>query len=441
MTKILNQLEVMDRRLVDKNLTAATPADCANIPNGQVVFVRSTNKFYISNQTEEPLPVYQLATNTADGLMSKEDKEAFSRLSADISDHNHNLATSQTAGFVRLDSEITANGQNPVTSQAIYSELANKATANHDHVINANGSRYNTLSEAVASRARVDHTHQELANLTSVVNGNFDNINSSYTGTLTNLVSGRLSVAALDGRYAIKNSSGSIATAASDVTFERNGESTITVQQALEMLMFEPLKINSFTISPSTTTYEVGQSTSEILATWATQGTPQITSINLAVNNVSVGNIANSATSATVGVITHAHDSATTKTIKLTISTTNSNNEAISINSSKSISFYRKIFFGNATSAPADITTLSSSQFENNKVIEFANIGEGICFVAPSSLSIKSAIAGTFENFAPQEFTTSAPFTVLRNGVEVSYRSYLLKPAVSMETSIKITLQ
>lgn len=254
MTKILNQLEVMDRRPVDKNSTVATLADCADIPNGQVVFVVADGKFYISNQTAQPTPVYGLATNLADGLMWKEDKATFDRLSVNISNHTHSPATSQTAGFVKLDTAITDGGQNPVTGGAIYSALLGKAAANHDHVVNVGSNRYNTLADAINSRALADHTHQDLTTILNAVNGTFDTINHPYTGILTNLLAGRLSVAALDGRYAIKTASGSITTSASDVSFERSGEATMSVQQALEQLMFVPLAISSFSINPSTTT-------------------------------------------------------------------------------------------------------------------------------------------------------------------------------------------
>lgn len=308
------------------------------------------------------------------------------------------------------------------------SSLAGKSDSNHGHTINDITSLAALLDEKASNNS-----------VTTLLGGKADNnhehsLYATAIAALQALVNGRLSENTMDQTYYRRSGGGEISLLSEDVSYG-NG----SVKEALDRLLFLPLTIGSFTISPGTTEYEVGETTGEITATWSTAGTPAITAVALLLNNIAIDNtvIDPAATRKTVPAITST--AVASKVLKLRVATTNANNEPVAVEASRTISFKHKIFFANRTTAAAgnEVRSMPGSQYSTTKTVNFANIGTGVCVAVPSTLSLQSAITGNNENLV-QNFTL-ATAVVTCNGVDVNYKIYTYVPAASMNTSLKLT--
>lgn len=193
-------------------------------------------------------------------------------------------------GFSDIDSAVTSESENPVSSSALYQKFSekvdvNQGASNAGKILKVNSAGDLVLSEATAGAdaADVSYTNAEHSDMNTVKK-------------------------ALDGILA-------------------------------KLYYVEP-KINSFTMTPSTAEYEVGQTVSEVSFAWAYNKdvvSQTLTDCTLADN--------------TVRTATYSTPISSNKTFTLTAS-----DGEKSVTASKSISFKHKIYWGSSATT-ADFTS------------------------------------------------------------------------------------
>ena len=123
---------------------------------------------------------------------------------------------------------------------------------------------------------------------------------------------------------------------ADGVIYVNSSIKSATVEDALDTIIgklyYVSPSITSFTMSPSTTTYEIGSSVGSLKFSWVLNKV--VTSISLTGCSVSVGDT----------TATYSTTFSTAKTFTLTVS-----DGTNSTSSSKTINFYNKKFWGAAT--------------------------------------------------------------------------------------------
>ena len=193
-------------------------------------------------------------------------------------------------GFSDIDSAVTSESENPVSSSALYQKFSekvdvNQGASNAGKILKVNSAGDLVLSEATAGAdaADVSYTNAEHSDMNTVKK-------------------------ALDG--------------------------------ILSKLYYVEPKINSFTMTPSTAEYEVGQTVSEVSFAWAYNKdvvSQTLTDCTLADN--------------TVRTATYSTPISSNKTFTLTAS-----DGEKSVTASKSISFKHKIYWGSSATT-ADFTS------------------------------------------------------------------------------------
>lgn len=204
-------------------------------------------------------------------------------------------------GFSDIDSAVTSESENPVSSSALYQKFSekvdvNQGASNAGKILKVNSAGDLVLSEATAGAdaADVSYTNAEHSDMNTVKK-------------------------ALDGILA-------------------------------KLYYVEP-KINSFTMTPSTTEYEVGQTVSEVSFAWAYNKdvvSQTLTDCTLADN--------------TVRTATYSTPISSNKTFTLTAS-----DGEKSVTASKSISFKWKAYWGSAAT-PAEFTSAFVTGLSGSKL-------------------------------------------------------------------------
>lgn len=318
-----------------------------------------------------------------------------------------------------IESSVSSSSDNPVSSSALYNKFAEKVdiaqgVANEGKILQVNSSGDLALVDP-QSTIDFSDTVSKTNDLVSTYTGS--EVDKTKVPTLASMdalkalvdtdVNGKVSTAqgvANEGKILQVDSSGDLALVdvsamggdASGVSYTNSDFSTLdNVKKALDNLFskvyyVEP-KIESFTMTPSTTEYEVGSTVNEVVFNWSYNKdvvSQTLTDCSLA--------------DETVRTATYSTPITSNKTFTL-----NASDGEKSVSSSKSISFKHKIYWG-ACAEPisgdydsAFILALSSKRFSTNTKGSYsATLGSGeFLYVAyPSTWSqIDSWWIGGFE--------------------------------------------
>ena len=316
-----------------------------------------------------------------------------------------------------IESSVSSSSDNLVSSSALYNKFAEKVDiaqgiANEGKILQVNSSGDLTL---VNPQSTIDFsdTVSKTNNLVSTYTGN--EIDKTKVPTLASMdalkalvdadVNGKVSIAqgvANEGKILQVNNEGnlvlvdhsSMGSDASNVSYTNSEFSTLdNVKKALDNLFskvyyVEP-KIESFTMTPSTTEYEIGSTVNEVVFAWT-------------YNKDVVSQTLTDCTLAdeTVRTATYSTPITSNKTFTL-----NASDGEKSVSSSKSISFKHKIYWGSSSTTEdftsAFILALSGKKFATlTKGSYSMNIGNGeygyLCY--PSTWgNVQSWFIGGFE--------------------------------------------
>ena len=318
-----------------------------------------------------------------------------------------------------VESSISSSSNNPVKSSALYTEFAKKVdveqvSVNEGKILQVNSSgnlglvdpqSTIDLSDYVSKTNDVVNTYSgQEVDKTKIPNLGAMNALKTLVDTDLN---GKVSTAqgvANEGKILQVNGEGNLALVdpssmgnnASDVSYENASQPLWTnVQLALDNLIskvyyVEP-KIESFTMTPSTDTYEIGSTVNEVVFNW-TYNKDGITSQTL--TDCTLAN-------ETVRTATYSTPITSNKTFTLTAS-----DSSKSVSASKSISFKHYIYWGACAEPVGDydssfILNLASKRFSTNTKGSYsATLGSGeFLYVAyPATWSqINSWWVGGFE--------------------------------------------
>ena len=318
-----------------------------------------------------------------------------------------------------VESSISSSSNNPVKSSALYTEFAKKVdveqgSVNEGKILQVNSSgnlglvdpqSTIDLSDYVSKTNDVVNTYSgQEVDKTKIPNlGAMDALKTLVDTDLNGKVSTAQGVAN-EGKILQVNGEGNLALVdpssmgnnASDVSYENASQPLWTnVQLALDNLIskvyyVEP-KIESFTMTPSTDTYEIGSTVNEVVFNW-TYNKDGITSQTL--TDCTLAN-------ETVRTATYSTPITSNKTFTLTAS-----DSSKSVSASKSISFKHYIYWGACAEPVGDydssfILNLASKRFSTNTKGSYsATLGSGeFLYVAyPATWSqINSWWVGGFE--------------------------------------------
>ena len=318
-----------------------------------------------------------------------------------------------------VESSISSSSDNPVKSSALYTEFAKKVdveqgSVNEGKILQVNSSgnlglvdpqSTIDLSDYVSKTNDVVNTYSgQEVDKTKIPNlGAMDALKTLVDTDLNGKVSTAQGVAN-EGKILQVNGEGNLALVdpssmgnnASDVSYENASQPLWTnVQLALDNLIskvyyVEP-KIESFTMTPSTDTYEIGSTVNEVVFNW-TYNKDGITSQTL--TDCTLAN-------ETVRTATYSTPITSNKTFTLTAS-----DSSKSVSASKSISFKHYIYWGACAEPVGDydssfILNLASKRFSTNTKGSYsATLGSGeFLYVAyPATWSqINSWWVGGFE--------------------------------------------
>ena len=318
-----------------------------------------------------------------------------------------------------VESSISSSSNNPVKSSALYTEFAKKVDveqglSNEGKILQVNSSgnlglvdpqSTIDLSDYVSKTNDVVNTYSgQEVDKTKIPNlGAMDALKTLVDTDLNGKVSTAQGVAN-EGKILQVNGEGNLALVdpssmgnnASDVSYENASQPLWTnVQSALDNLIskvyyVEP-KIESFTMTPSTDTYEIGSTVNEVVFNW-TYNKDGITSQTL--TDCTLAN-------ETVRTATYSTPITSNKTFTLTAS-----DSSKSVSASKSISFKHYIYWGACAEPVGDydssfILNLASKRFSTNTKGSYsATLGSGeFLYVAyPATWSqINSWWVGGFE--------------------------------------------
>ena len=319
---------------------------------------------------------------------------------------------------VDIESSVSSSSDNPVKSSVLYSKFAEKVditqgVANEGKVLQVNSSGNLAL---VNPQSMIDLTDcvSKTDDVVSVYTG--QEVDKSKIGDLNALddlkglidadLSNKVNVAqgvANEGKVLQVNSSGDLelvdpsgamGSDASNVSYTNISYPTLdNVKKALDNLIskvyyVEP-KIETFTMTPNTTEYEIGSTVNELVFNWS-------------YNKDVVSQTLTDCTLAdeTIRTVTYSTAITTNKTFTL-----NASDGEKSVSSSKSISFKHKIYWGSSSTTEdftsAFILNLNGKKFATNYKGSYnMNIGSGeygyLCY--PSSFgNISSWWIGGFE--------------------------------------------
>lgn len=295
-----------------------------------------------------------------------------------------------------VESSISSSSNNPVKSSALYTEFAKKVDveqglSNEGKILQVNSSgnlglvdpqSTIDLSDYVSKTNDVVNTYSgQEVDKTKIPNLGAMNALKTLVDTDLN---GKVSTAqgvANEGKILQVNGEGNLALVdpssmgnnASDVSYENASQPLWTnVQLALDNLIskvyyVEP-KIESFTMTPSTDTYEIGSTVNEVVFNW-TYNKDGITSQTL--TDCTLAN-------ETVRTATYSTPITSNKTFTLTAS-----DSSKSVSASKSISFKHYIYWGACAEPVGDydssfILNLASKRFSTNTKGSYsATLGSG----------------------------------------------------------------
>ena len=295
-----------------------------------------------------------------------------------------------------VESSISSSSNNPVKSSALYTEFAKKVdveqgSVNEGKILQVNSSgnlglvdpqSTIDLSDYVSKTNDVVNTYSgQEVDKTKIPNLGAMNALKTLVDTDLN---GKVSTAqgvANEGKILQVNGEGNLALVdpssmgnnASDVSYENASQPLWTnVQLALDNLIskvyyVEP-KIESFTMTPSTDTYEIGSTVNEVVFNW-TYNKDGITSQTL--TDCTLAN-------ETVRTATYSTPITSNKTFTLTAS-----DSSKSVSASKSISFKHYIYWGACAEPVGDydssfILNLASKRFSTNTKGSYsATLGSG----------------------------------------------------------------
>lgn len=295
-----------------------------------------------------------------------------------------------------VESSISSSSDNPVKSSALYTEFAKKVdvdqgSANEGKILQVNSSgnlglvdpqSTIDLSDYVSKTNDVVNTYSgQEVDKTKIPNlGAIDALKTLVDTDLNGKVSTTQGVAN-EGKILQVNGEGNLALVdpssmgnnASDVSYENASQPLWTnVQLALDNLIskvyyIEP-KIESFTMTPSTDTYEIGSTVNEVVFNWS-YNKDGITSQTL--TDCTLAN-------ETVRTATYSTPITSNKTFTLTAS-----DSSKSVSASKSISFKHYIYWGACAEPVGDydssfILNLASKRFSTNTKGSYsATLGSG----------------------------------------------------------------
>ena len=295
-----------------------------------------------------------------------------------------------------VESSISSSSNNPVKSSALYTEFAKKVdveqgSVNEGKILQVNSSgnlglvdpqSTIDLSDYVSKTNDVVNTYSgQEVDKTKIPNlGAMDALKTLVDTDLNGKVSTAQGVAN-EGKILQVNGEGNLALVdpssmgnnASDVSYENASQPLWTnVQLALDNLIskvyyVEP-KIESFTMTPSTDTYEIGSTVNEVVFNW-TYNKDGITSQTL--TDCTLAN-------ETVRTATYSTPITSNKTFTLTAS-----DSSKSVSASKSISFKHYIYWGACAEPVGDydssfILNLASKRFSTNTKGSYsATLGSG----------------------------------------------------------------
>ena len=295
-----------------------------------------------------------------------------------------------------VESSISSSSNNPVKSSALYTEFAKKVDveqglSNEGKILQVNSSgnlglvdpqSTIDLSDYVSKTNDVVNTYSgQEVDKTKIPNlGAMDALKTLVDTDLNGKVSTAQGVAN-EGKILQVNGEGNLALVdpssmgnnASDVSYENASQPLWTnVQLALDNLIskvyyVEP-KIESFTMTPSTDTYEIGSTVNEVVFNW-TYNKDGITSQTL--TDCTLAN-------ETVRTATYSTPITSNKTFTLTAS-----DSSKSVSASKSISFKHYIYWGACAEPVGDydssfILNLASKRFSTNTKGSYsATLGSG----------------------------------------------------------------
>ena len=295
-----------------------------------------------------------------------------------------------------VESNISSSSDNPVKSSALYTEFAKKVdveqgSSNEGKILQVNSSgnlglvdpqSTIDLSDYVSKTNDVVNTYSgQEVDKTKIPNlGAMDALKTLVDTDLNGKVSTAQGVAN-EGKILQVNGEGNLALVdpssmgnnASDVSYENASQPLWTnVQLALDNLIskvyyVEP-KIESFTMTPSTDTYEIGSTVNEVVFNWS-YNKDGITSQTL--TDCTLAN-------ETVRTATYSTPITSNKTFTLTAS-----DSSKSVSASKSISFKHYIYWGACAEPVGDydssfILNLASKRFSTNTKGSYsATLGSG----------------------------------------------------------------
>ena len=296
-----------------------------------------------------------------------------------------------------VESSISSSSDNPVKSSTLYTEFAKKVdveqgSANEGKIlqVNSNGNlglvdpqSTIDLSDYVSKTNDVVNTYSgQEVDKTKIPNlGAMDALKTLVDTDLNGKVStaqgvaneGKILQVNGEGNLALVDVGSAVGTDASDVSYENASYPTLTnVQLALDNLIskvyyVEP-KIETFGMTPSTDTYEIGQIVNEVVFNWS-YNKDGITSQTL--TDCTLAN-------ETVRTATYSTPITSNKTFTLTAS-----DSSKSVSASKSISFKHYIYWGACAEPVGDydssfILNLASKRFSTNTKGSYsATLGSG----------------------------------------------------------------
>ena len=277
-----------------------------------------------------------------------------------------------------IESTVSQSSDNPVKSSTLYSKFAEKVdisqgVLNEGKILQVNDEGNLALVEPESTIDLSDYVSKTNDVTDEYTGSEVDKTKVTTIASLDDLKS--MIDTSLDGKVSISqgvlnegkilqvNDEGNLALVdvsnmgneASEVSYTNSDFSTLdNVKKALDNLFskvyyIEP-KINSFTMTPSTTTYEIGSTVSELAFTWA--------------YNKDI--VSQSLTGCTLAdETTRSATYSTAITSNKTFTLTASDGEK-TVTSSKSISFQNKIYWGSA-SIPQDYNSAFILGLSNNK--------------------------------------------------------------------------
>ena len=296
-----------------------------------------------------------------------------------------------------VESSVSSSSDNPVKSSALYTEFAKKVdveqgSSNEGKILQVNSSgnlglvdpqSTIDLSDYVSKTNDVVNTYSgQEVDKTKIPNlGAMDALKTLVDTDLNGKVStaqgvaneGKILQVNGEGNLALVDVGSAVGTNASDISYENASQPLWTnVQLALDNLIskvyyVEP-KIESFTMTPSTDTYEIGSTVNEVVFNWS-YNKDGITSQTL--TDCTLAN-------ETVRTATYSTPITSNKTFTLTAS-----DSSKSVSASKSISFKHYIYWGACAEPVGDydssfILNLASKRFSTNTKGSYsATLGSG----------------------------------------------------------------